>query len=149
MKIRYDGSGNINAACIDSQSLGGSTVVTIPDNAALLANPWKYTWDAGSSSLVLRKAIVLSTSTPSAPANGTTAIVVNLAAYGTNGAPDTTATYTVNLVDMNARGGSPIAPVTLVAGVGSASFTSSAPKKMSLSASSAGVLNGSLQIAFA
>jgi hypothetical protein len=155
MKIRYDGSGNINAATIDSAALGGATVITIPDNAALLQNPWKYTWNTGSSSLVLREAVVLTTTAPltngipSAAANGVASIVVTLTAYNTAGVVDTAANFVVNLTDLNARGaGSPISPVTLVSGVGSATFTSATAKRMMLSAQSAGVLNGNLSIAF-
>ena len=146
MKIRFDGSGNINACCVDSASLGGSTVITIPNNAALLANPWMYTWNTATSSLVLRKAVVLSTTTPTAALNSN--VVVTLTAKNTSGATDTTANYVVTLSDVNAPGVS-IPSVTLASGVGTATFTSATAKRMLLCARSAGVCSGSITIAFA
>jgi hypothetical protein len=156
MKIRYDGSGNINACCVDTATLGGSTVITIANNAALLANPWKYKWNAGTSSLVLREAVDLTTTAPlvngvpTVAANGSASIVVTLTAKNTSGATDTAANFVVTLTDLNAAHGAPAIPnVTLASGVGTASFTSTTAKKMLLSAHSAGVCAGSLTIAFA
>lgn len=154
MKIRYDGSGNINACCVNSASLGGSTVITIPDNAALLSNPWKYTWNATTGSLVLREAVVLSTATPLTngvpTASVNTNIVVTLTAKNSSGATDTSANFVVSLSDLNAAPGSPAIPsVTLASGVGTATLTSATAKKMLLCARSAGVCSGSLAVAFA
>jgi len=156
MKIRYDGSGNINAACVNASNLGGSTVVTVPDNAALLANPWKYKWNVSTSSLILREAVVLTTTAPlvdgipTAAADGSTTIVVTVKAYTPSGTLDTSATFPVVVNDVNARPPvAPVASVTLVAGVATFSLTSASAKRMILAASSPNVFSGSLTAVFA
>lgn len=149
MKIRFDGAGNISACCVDAQNLGGHTVVTIPDNADLMANPNKYTWDALNCKLVLRKAVSLSTFTPTALANGSAVILVNLAATDTSGNHDASASYVVTISDALSHGNSSPVSVTLSAGAGSASYTSASPKRMLLVARAESVCGGSLAIVFA
>ncbi len=153
MKIKYDGVGNILACCVDSHSLEGDTVITIADNDDVLVNISKYTWDVGTSSLVLRKSLVLTTLTtlvngiPTVPADGETSINVAIQALNTSGAPDTSANFTVGLTDLHDFG-SPSTHVTLSSGSGTVTLTSSTAKRMLLTASASGSLSGSIALAF-
>lgn len=152
MKIRYDVNGNINAACVNSMNLGGTTVVTLADNADVMNNIGKYKYVGGA--LVLRNYLRLTTTAPDSNHNGVpdaaanASIPVTITAYLANGSVDTSANYVVTIVDANERPLPVPAPYTLVNGVASASFTGAANKRMTLVAKADGVFGANLKIEF-
>lgn len=149
MKIIYDASGDLLAASLDSEPLGGGEVVTVANNSDALINIDKYVFDVGTGSLVLKKYLVATPSATTAAANGTDQIIITVQAMQSEGTPDTAAADFVTPTTFSVHSlPTTLAQVSLNNGTASFPVSAATAGLMNIMVYTDGYYKGSTQITF-